>query len=49
MALRHLWSVLASECELVCVVIMAVGVGMWDKGGSEKVPQSWGFGMIQAP
>lgn len=27
-ALGHLWSVPASECELVCVVMMAVGVGM---------------------
>lgn len=39
------------KCELLCIVMMVVGVGMWDKdsSGSEKVPQRWGFRMTQAP
>lgn len=48
MALGHLWSMPVLECELECIVMMAVGMGVWEKGGSEKVSQSQGFRMIQA-
>lgn len=48
-ALGCLWSVPVLECELQCMVMMAVGVSVWDKGGSENIPQSQGFAMIQAP
>lgn len=37
-AFGHLWSVPVPVCELVYMVIMAVDVGIWDKGSSEKVP-----------
>lgn len=48
MAPGHLRSAPVLECELECVVVRAAGVGVWDTGVSEKVPQSWGFGLIPA-